>query len=186
MNFISKNIKKASVINSVLIIIVFSMLLINLIAGFDSAVGYVLCACSLIGLFFGLLYSISGYRKDAAKYYNIFILLYFLTVAVDIYGEFLYLDDSVFGLSMISTYANFARAIPLILLTFVKNFGEKRSKICGYILFGLSLFIFVRTLIVYINYPAYVCTTASQAILSAIICIYINQKYEDKQSRGAK
>lgn len=186
MNFISRNLKKASVVNSVLIIILFSLLMINLIAGFDSAIGYVLSTCSLIGLFFGLLYSISGYKKDSAKYYNIFMLLYFLTVAVDIYGEFLYLDDSVFGLSMISTYANFARAIPLLLLTFVKNFGEKRSKICGYILFGLCLFIFVRTLIVYNSYPSYICTTASQVMLSIIACIYINQKYEDKQSRGTK
>ena len=51
--------------------------------------------------------------------------------------------------SMVGTYISFIRVVPIALLAFVKDFGKRNSKICAYLQFALSLFIFVRGIVLY-------------------------------------
>ena len=186
MNFITKNLKQAGIFNLVLIVVAIVLEVVGIIGSDCIFIDYALSVAKVLSLLSGSLYALYGYKKEAAKYYKGFMFLYFVSVLISIYGEITYLDYIEWSSSMLSTYANFARFIPILLLTFIPNFGEKKSKICAYILFGLSLFIFARAVILYGSSVLYVANWLSEVAASAIACIFVNEKYADKTSRGAK
>ena len=186
MNFISKNLKKASYFNTTFVLVAIVLNLYSFVEGLYSTYAYVLCGCSIFGLLSALVYTTYGHKKENAAYYKLFMLLFFASCVLDIYEDVLSFSSPEFNGSMISSYANFARIIPLFLITFIKDFGEKRSKICSYIVFGLSLFMFVRALIVYNSILGYVVYTLSSVAMAAVTVILVNEKYVDKQARGAK
>lgn len=186
MNFISKNLRKSRYFNLVLIIIALVLRIYNIVLFDSSFIGYLISIASILALISAFVYAIQGYKKDSAVNYKAFMFLTFATYLIDAGGEMLYLDDPAFNWSMLSTYANFARVIPMFLLTFIMNFGEKKSKICSYIVFALCLFIFVRTCIVYSTDFSYVTLTLTNFVNSAVAVVLVNEKYVDKASRGAK
>lgn len=186
MNFISKNLKKSRYFNLTLIVIAFVLCVYCMIGGISHWFIYITTICGCVGLVSAFIYAVHGYKKESAMNYKVFMLFTFVTFFLDACGEFMYFDDPTFNWSMVSTYANFARVIPMFLLTFILNFGEKRSKICSYIVFALSLFIFVRTCIIYSSNLSYVTLTFVNIVNSSVAVILVNAKYADKTSRGTK
>lgn len=185
MNFISKNLKKAGIFNSILILIATILCIINLFTVRSFFGVYVLNVSLVASLVSGMIYSCYGYKKDVANYYKGFMVLFFIAILADCICEIPYLSSSTYS-SMISTIANFARLIPLFLLAFVKDFGKKRSTICAYLVFALGLFILCRTFIFYSNDLEYITIGLSEIASAAVGIILVNEKYADKESRGAK
>ena len=185
MNFISKNLRKSRYFNLVLIVISLVLSIYNLTINKSPYFDYAYKPCLTIGLVSALMYTVYGYKKESALYYKLFMFLFFISLALSAYTQTLYIDGNISNWS-ISTYANFGRIIPLFLLTFMTNLGEKRSKICSYIVFGLCLVIFIRTCIVYTSNICYISTSLSHLTMSAVAVMLVNEKYVDKASRGAK
>ena len=186
MNFISKNLRKSRYFNLVLIVISLALSIYKLTTNYKNGFDYFYRPCLVISLISALIYALYGYKKESAIYYKAFMFLYFVSLILSAYNEVLHLDNPSVNWTMISTYANFARVIPVFLLTFIPNFGEKKSKICSYILFGLSLFIFARTCIVHGVFIGYTISALAQLTMSAVAVVLVNEKYADKASRGAK
>ena len=75
MKLINDNLKKAGYFNTVLIMIAIILRIVSL-GGLPLHVLFDSVLC-IIALIFGLFYSLNGYKKDAAKYYKMFMYLYF-------------------------------------------------------------------------------------------------------------
>lgn len=185
MNFISTNYKKTIVFNSILIVIVLVFRIINLFSGYINIYDYVINISDILGLLLGLVYAIYGYKKNEAKYYKGYIIAFFISCLIDVACEIPYIGTLKYS-SMFSTIANFIRVIPLFLLAFVKDLGKRNSTICSYIVLALSLFILGRTTVLYADDIDYIGICLSETVMAVIECIFINEKYKDKDSRGTK
>lgn len=185
MKLINNNLKKAGYVNAVLIIAAIVLRVINI--GKMSGIAIVDALVCAIGLLSGLIYSLNGYKKDAAKYYKVFMLLY----AVDSLISFVAIL-SLYGISFSSAnQINLIHAIHLVilvctcLLAFAKDFGKSNSKTAAWvilILTGIKLINDITTgAIVSVDF-------ASLAIfIQAIIAfVLVSHKYADKEARGAK
>ena len=186
MNFIKDNLKQAGIFNAILIAIAIVLEAYILFTTKEFISDYLFSISIIVALVFGLFYSINGYQKNAAKYYKLFmnmcVLAYFLSAASDLF----YIDDAVFGASMITTYASFVRLIPIAILAFARDYGNRNSLICAYVVFLITLFIFIRCIVVYSEYSGLIIDDLSQLVLSGIIVVFVAAKYEDKDARGTE
>ena len=178
MKFINDNLKKAGYFNATLIIVSIIVKLITIkevptLVKIDST----LC---IIALVFGLFYSLSGYKKDAAKYYKVFMYLYFVSNILSLASQ---LIAPMFGKK--DFFVVSINAIVLILvfvLTFIKDLGVNKST-------NISLIILLLSVIKLFYDVANKTTIPSEfvnLILACILCVFVSAKYKDKESRGVK
>ena len=189
MDFIVKNFKKAGIFNTVLICITLLLQLYYMFLtpaySYATFFDYFFCVAMIVALIFGMFYAFSGYKKSSAKYYKAFIYLSLLACLSFAIDDLLYINNPVFS-SMTGTYASFIRVVPIALLAFVKDFGKRNSRICAYLQFALSLFIFVRGLVLYSEVITEIIVYACYLLLSAIMVVFVEEKYKDKAARGTK
>ena len=177
MKFINDNLKKAGYFNVVLIIAAIIAKLatikkVSMLVNIDSIV-------CIIALVFGLFYSLSGYKKDSAKYYKVFMYLYFVSSVLSL------LVPSIAPLSgKIDFFIVSINVIILILvfvLAFIKDLGVNKStyiSIFILILNVVKLFYNVKMTVLLLGF--------SNLILACIVCVFVSAKYKDKESRGTK
>ena len=100
--------------------------------------GIIDTSIGVIGLLFGLIYSINGYKKDAAKYYKVFMYLFVARSLISFA-----ISLSTFGFNSLELI-NLIHAINFVvlacacLLAFVKDFGEHNSKTTACIILVLT------------------------------------------------
>ena len=187
MNFITKNLKQAGIFNATLIIatLIFQVYQICVITGTYgfNAMHFINNISIIIALISGLCYAFYGYKKTAAKYYKAFMILTLIAFVCTLIP---YLQKSYL---MVVACLAFARIIPLVLLTFKKDFGKKNSVICAYITFALTLATMIIGPFFYVSAQTSsygIALSLSNILLAAIIIVFVEAKYADKEARGAK
>lgn len=183
MKLINDNLKKTGIVNSILIIIALVLRLKNI--GNMTAVRIVDTIICAVGLIFGLLYCLKGYKKDVAKYYKVFMYLYAVSSLISfIVSLTLFGFNSMERINLIHGI-NIAILICACLLAFVKDFGEHNSKTTACIVLVLNAIkLFHDATSGALEITNYASVT--NFVQTIIVYILVSQKYIDKTSRGAK
>lgn len=190
MSSITKNLKIVGIVNTVFIAI--SLMLDGYIFGkYPSLLSSPLYVASnilkTISIICGFIYAISGYKKNAAKYYKGFMLLQLLARIIEFVSDLYYtLSYDVYANSYFTTVFKFIIVICIAILAFAKDFGKEKSLIVVYLSFVCDALVLVRVLITYSDIIADVILAFTYLILSCITIIFVEAKYIDKESRGAK
>ena len=188
MSFITKNLKKAGIFNTLLICITILIQIYYLIVLYPQGAYFIDFAYSIvmvIALIFGLFYAFSGYKKNGSKYYKLFLLLTLLACIGVVIDDFFYIYSYMFS-SMLGTYLAIIRIIPVAILAFAKDFGREKSLMCAYSQFILSLVIFIRGIALYGDFFLQIVQFFGYLLLSIILVIFVEAKYLDKETRGTK
>ena len=184
MNFITKNLKQAGIFNATLIVITLILQVYQMCSmSVRLSVHFINNISIVIALISGLIYAFYGYKKEAAKYYKAFM---FLTLFAFVFSFISYLQRSYL---IIPACLAFIRLIPLALLAFKKDFGKKNSVICAYMVFVLTIITVLVGPFVYVdvNYSLMlIALSLNNILLTAIIIIFVEAKYADKEARGTK
>ncbi|MDO4940166.1 MAG: hypothetical protein Q4E33_00565 [Erysipelotrichaceae bacterium] len=186
MELINKNLKKVGIVNSISIAVAICLRLFqlkdtHLIANIDGVV-------CILTLLFGIFYSLSGYKKDAAKYFKIFTLLFLassiVTVACGIdlimANEGPIITNQGYSLVASSLAIVFCAAI----IAFGKDLGKKKSSNLSYIIMVADVVKLLHSL--FIKNETFIATDFLNLVLAIILLVFISAKYADKASRGAK
>ena len=175
---IRDNFKKVGIVNLILIELVLIYDVIRLFKG-DSAIGQATIIVHILGYFVGLLYAFSGYKKDAAKYYKLYMLAVLVAEVMSIFNLAPRTQPDVISYVLRGACIVFA-----ILLTFAKDLGSKTTlSICSASLF-IHIFNLVRIIINANNKLAAATNSVSDLALIIIALVFILAKYEDKKARG--
>lgn len=183
MKLINMNLKKTGIFNSILIVIALVLRVKNIV-GMSTVriIDTIVCA---IGLIFGLLYCLNGYKKDAAKYYRVFMYLYALDSLISFIVSLTLYEFNSMAMINIIHGINISILVCACLLAFVKDFGEYNTKTVACIILVLNAIKFFSDLtsgaLEVINYASL--TNLVQAI---IVYVLVSHKYIDKESRGVK
>lgn len=186
MNFVIKNIKKVGIFNSILLVVSLVSTIYAMSVSVLSPVYfafYLLCIASIISAF---VYATKGYKKDAAKYYKAYFLLYGLctltsvvsAVSATIQGDFLKVYTNEIILALV--------AIDALVLALGKNLGEKKSTGLALALLVLQFISSIRIFIVYSGNTLLYITYFTRIVLACIACTFVAAKYADKEARGTK
>lgn len=184
MKLTAENIKKANIFNSLLIVIAIALRLtvftkITRIAQTETIV-------CILALLFGLFYSLNGYKKDSAKYYMTFMILLALNSIVSLCGP---ISEMINGtITFISIVFAIVEALVLVcafMLSFGENLGKAKSTKISYIFLLLEIVKAILALSNGIITPMGL-SSVSFLILGFIVCLLVNAKYADKESRGAR
>ncbi len=142
-------------------------------------------ACQICGVFniyallFAGYYILAGYKKNAAKFYKVYALLFAISQSILLFyicsltTEFILIFLTALALSVILT------------LLFGRNMGKKVSLIlCGIlVLFAVLLLIF---LLIYVNKLILLECSIVNLILVSLCFVLTYAKYVDKATRNAK
>lgn len=184
MKLTTENMKKACIINSLLIVIAIALRItvftkINRIAQTESVV-------CILALLFGLIYSLNGYKKDSAKYYMTFMILLALNSIVSLCGP---ISETINGtITFLNTVFAVVEVLVLVctfMLAFGENLGKAKSTKISYVLLLLEVVKAILALANGITTPMGL-SSVSFLIQGFIVCLLVNAKYEDKESRGAR
>lgn len=176
---IRENFKKVGVFNTVLIILVVIYDSLRLVTG-NTLLPKISIAIHFGAYIAGILYAVSGYKKDAAKYYKVFMLFLVVSEILSFVSKMDRSEPPMFSM-ILSGICVFAALI----LFFVKDFGKKNTiAICS-----MSLILHISNLLyTLINASAkFQAATGpiSDSILLIVALVFIVAKYEDKASRGS-
>ena len=176
MELINDNLKKAGYFNSVLIVAAIILRAINFAN--SPTLMMVDNAVCILALVFGLLYSLNGYKKDAAKYYKAFIYLYLISSLFALIGPILGERNILMIISRALVF------IAVFVLAFIKDLGENKSSKLALAIFVIN----VATLCYGVTSKAipFIIMHLGNVALSCILCVFVSAKYADKKSRGAK
>ena len=180
MKLSNDNLKKAGYFNSVLIVAAIILRAINFANSPTlMMVDNVVCILALV---FGLLYSLNGYKKEAAKYYKTFMYLYALSSLISFAAPLISFGIGNYNLENVINFAVFVCAC---LLAFVKDFGKNNSNttVCiALVLTGIKLVNdLLNGTLVNLHFASF-----SIFVQAMIACVLVSHKYIDKESRGAK
>lgn len=184
MKDIDSILKKLGYFNSILLVIaivlkVITIIKVPLIIKIDSA----FC---IIALIFGLMYSLKGYKKDNAKYYKSFMLMYFVSSAISFISSLMLAVSDLGKLGIVMIISNLIILISVLVLALIKNFGENKSLILAILIFLINVFkLFFDIAIKGMNTSIFSAGFAN-LILACILCAFVIAKYLDKASRGTK
>ena len=177
MRLINDNLKKAGYFNAALIVI--AIVLKAICIGIGTTLSKIDSIICIIALMFGLLYSLNGYKKDAAKNYKVFMYLFFISNAFALTAPFAIKVDVLILVSNIIMF------VLVFVLTFIKDLGVSKST-------NLSMLILILTIIKFLYAVAKlgdslsIYSGFSSLALSCVLCVFVSAKYADKESRGAK
>ena len=152
----------------------------NILSSLDNALGIVCESTNIIALVFAAFYICFGYHKNAAQYYKVFGVM---LIVARIVGLILSLQSPESG--VVSALLSFAQLALLIVLTFVKDLGEKRSiNLCVALMICSILSLIVLILSNGTIKP--IITNLVRLDLHSLYGILTYAKYLDKTERGTK
>ena len=133
----------------------------------------------------GLVYVLYGCKKDVAKYYKLFLLLFsfvtLLNVVTDLFAlKARNIDSSIFG--VLGT----AICVIAMVLTFAKDLGKSNSMGLAYAMLALCAANSITTFVLCSNILGPTVSAAKNLIMVIIGFLFVIEKYNDKESRGAK
>ena len=190
MSFITKNLKKVGIVNTILIAV--CLILDGYLIGrypiiLSSPTFVITNVFEVISIIFGLVYAISGYKKDSAKYYKGFMITLLITRIVDAFDDlYITLTFAEYNNSYFTSVFKFAIVICIAILVFAKDFGKKKSLIVAYAALICDVAVFARIITAYGGFVADIVVASIYLILSCITTIFVEAKYIDKESRGVK
>ena len=177
MKLINDNLKKVGYFNALLIVIAIILRAI-IIPTAPTLIKIDAIAC-ILALISGLVYCLNGYKKDVAKYYKAFMILYFVSNISSILMSILHASNTILII------ANVIIIICVAFLAFSKDLGEKKSNS-----FALSVLAINAIKLIYDIVASPAAGTVrggiTSLILACILCMFVSAKYADKASRGAK
>ena len=187
MKLINDNLKKAGYFNAALIVIAIAFqvkALFNANALLTDKIFYILY---IVGLVSGLIYSLSGYKKDSAKYYKSFMIIYALLSTYSIVSKIV--NNIAIGMELFhiaTTILSVIADICIIVLAFTKDLGKSKS----YSLIITNLVIILgSTVLGFIVSEGFINLVEiwlPLVMLSIIAYIFVCAKFADKEARGAK
>ena len=175
-----KPIYKAILVFNLLLIVAAVVLSVIGMSGEGATITRILSAViKMLGLLFAGFYIILGYRKDAAKYYKIFGLLYMLSIVAGIISCL----SNTFSITMI--ICEVLIIVDVFALIFVKDLGKTKSFVICAILVSLQI---VLTALAYSESdPSIVKINTFIGIdFACLFGIMTYAKYLDKAERGTK
>ena len=181
MKFFNDNFKVIGYFNALLIVasIVFRLYFITTFSPLIMA-DSILCTITLL---FGLFYSLSGYKKDAAKYYKEFMYLFFASSILSLCSTLYIGSSSLTSSGLVIIISNAIIFIISFVLAFIKDFGLAKSNILALVVLLLNI---VKLVLVLKTSISFISIGFANLILACILCIFVSAKYADKTSRGAK
>lgn len=177
MKLINENIRKAGYFNAALIAI--AIVLKAICIGIGTSLSKVDSIICILALMFGLLYSLNGYKKDAAKNYKAFMYLYFISNAFALTAP---LAIEVDALILVSNIIMF---VLVFILTFIQNLGVKKSTNVSMVILIITIIKFLYA-VVKLGDSLSIYSGFSSLALSCVLCVFVSAKYKDKASRGTK
>ena len=142
---------------------------------FDHMLSLILQITEVLALGFAICYLVKGYTKSGAVYYKLFLVFFVLLAAMTIIKPITHGQTVVIIPHVLFLFV-------LLILTFWKNLGEKRS----WILYGLLVLIQIA-----ITVPALLSKNTSRMLdmISHLMLVgtygfMLKGKYEDKKERG--
>lgn len=174
------NFKKVGIFNLVLIGLV---LVYDVIRLFDNAsvIGRAAILVHILGYVTGLLYAFSGYKKDSAKYYMLFMFMLLISEVMSILNL-----TSRSEANIVSYILRVACILIAFMLTFGKNLGLKTTlSICSVSLL-IHIYNLVRVIINAKDKFQAATNSVSDLVLIVIALVFILAKYEDKFARGTE
>lgn len=175
---IRENFKKVGIFNLVLIVFVVVYDSIRLATG-NSMLPKIIILVHFVAYFAGLLYAFSGYRKNGARYYKIFMLCLSVSEILSLVGKLNRPEPSTLSLIL----SGICIALSLVLL-FGKDLGNKLSITACSLCLVIHLYNFFHTLINATTKFQAVTGPLSDTIMLVIALVFIIAKYEDKKERG--
>jgi len=181
MEFITKNLKTVGIVNTILIVVA---LVARCITFADSpAMIKAESIIGAIGLISGLIYAFNGYKKDAAKYYKLFMYTYVVISIISLIVEIV--ASKTMGVRALQFSFVIIPFICICLLAFVKDFGKTKSITAIGIVLLINVIRFARAIIK--NTDLNISTVSLGNLVLAIIAfIFVVCKYADKEARGTK
>lgn len=177
---ISNNFKKVGIFNLALILLVVIYDTIRLVTG-NSIIGKITIIVHFIAYFFGLLYAFSGYKKDASKYYKLYMFLFSVSEIMSTISVVLRKEPST-----ISTLLTGLCAVFALILTFGKDLGKNTTlSICA-ICLSIHIYNLIHILINSQTKFQAITNSLSNIVLVVIALVFIIAKYENKALRGSK
>lgn len=149
------------------------------------AVEYIQTVIYLIAILSGFLYAFNQYKKNAAKYYKGFMLLFCLESLLIVIFD-LILSKSQGATSSISGVLSTVVCVNLFTLSFAKDLGKKNSLGFAFSVLGVSLINSIRLLVLYPNHFTIVGRAITDIALACVVCLFVIEKYADKAERGTK
>ena len=125
-------------------------------------------------------YALLGYKKDAAEFYKIFMILYAVTALLSALPCFLSgQGDIVDKVAAVLTF------IGALILAFAKDLGEQKTLIIADILALLYAIVFIYKIFTAKDFFMEAQASFTGLVLSILAIIFIKGKYIDKHSRGS-
>ena len=186
MSKLKESLRKAGGFPTLLILVTIIFRIIDFSSKTLFAIGDTLvCVIALIS---GLVYAFNGYTKKKAMSYKTFMYLYAISSVFSIanmYYEIVdHLDSSKLpAFQILILVVHGLICVGILLLANVENLGKKASLGIAYAIVLSNIVLFARALIVT---PEYIILTFSNLLLAVVASLFVNGKYIDKDSRGAK
>ena len=148
-------------------------------------------AVVILALGASLLYLFKGYRKDAAKYFKLYMCLFAMAQLVSTFAT---VYSAPNGNSLISVAFPALTYGPILILALVENLGKKRSyMVCAFVVAAFLL----ASILVAVMVPGllrggteagtlYLIRTGTTLLLAIIMSMMIIAKYRDKEERGTR
>ncbi|MBP5193997.1 MAG: hypothetical protein J6126_04640 [Clostridia bacterium] len=140
----------------------------------------------IAGILFGLVYLLGGYGKKAASYYKAFLCSLLVLTALLIAVDLAFYKINALLIATVAALA--VKAVSLLLLTFKKDLGAKKTWILFFVIIladaveaVLMLLSASPSILVYRTVYA-----VSGLVLDGTVGLAIRGKYADKASRGSK
>lgn len=184
MKLTNENLKKAGIFNSILIVIAVALRIINL-NKVPSIIRIESIVC-ILSLLFGLIYSLNGYKKESAKYYMTFMILFSLNIIISLCMPITeIINGEITTIAIVIGITQLIMLVCTIMLSFAENLGKDKSVKVSYIVLLLEI---INTIIALSNglSSPIASSSLSHLIQGFIVCLLVNAKYEDKETRGAR
>lgn len=186
MEFIKKNIKTIGICNAIAIGLV---IILKLFIFKDlSTISKIDSSFCIVAMIFGIFYALNGYKKDSAKYYKLFMIMYYISsllslatpIALMINNEEIGFIDILFV-----TVWNIVIVYCVTILTIGKDLEKDNSANLCYVLLVANI---IKLLAGIVSNEAIqrIAAHLSNLLLACIVFTFVFAKYIEKSSRGAK
>ena len=181
-----KGLKLAGIINS--IFIVFAILLRIVFFNYEDGILVIIDSCvSIATLVFGIIYAISGYKKNAAKFYKTFMGAYLFSCVLSLVT----LASYFISIGQLASINSILALLCIVLsifasykLCFGLDLGYKKSQKLALIILLSNLIKMIVDLL--FKLPMSLPIDFSNLIFSCILMVFVLGKYLEKENRGTK
>lgn len=189
MKLDTNGLRKAYIINTLLVIAVFILDIIGIFKKDTLNTDKGAFASSMVAISFGLYYLVNSYKKNAAENYRYFLLFYGFNILIQLYGDLYYL--AIFGEEILVTASATAFSlvfmlVMLALLLVSKDLGYKVSSSFSYIILIFSIINLIIACVSFADSSSYILLTVNHVVMSCVTCMFVIAKYNDKALRNSK